>query len=131
VSFILQVHEKSVLLALLPAAFLLPASPLFVAWLQMLGCFTMFPLLRRDGLCLPYIACTGIYLCLVLLMAEEDRDTARTEGQAATAADAAQTATKKASSASKESGSSRSMLPTWVKPAFIGLSALGESIYSF
>ena len=60
-----QVHEKSILLALLPAAFLAPHSPLLVAWLQCLGCFTMFPLLQKDRLVIPYAACMAIYCCLV------------------------------------------------------------------
>ena len=57
-----QVHEKSLLLALVPAVLLLRQDALVLGWFQVLGCFTMFPLLRRDGLVLCYFACVGLFV---------------------------------------------------------------------
>lgn len=62
-----QVHEKSLLLSLVPAAFLAHRYPSFISWYQTLGTFTMFPLLIKDGLRLPYLAIGGLYLSLVNL----------------------------------------------------------------
>ena len=61
-----QVHEKSLLLALVPAALLLPYEPLLVCWFQVLGMFTMYPLLLRDSLGGAYACCITIYLRLVI-----------------------------------------------------------------
>ena len=55
-------HEKSLLLALLPASFFVDRDFLLVSWFQVLGVWTMFPLLAKDGLRLPYAACIGLYL---------------------------------------------------------------------
>eukprot|EP01034_Spumella_vulgaris_P022763 gene22763-28924_t len=60
-----QVHEKSILLSLFPLAFLLPHSPLYITFTQLLGCFTMFPLLKRDKLVWPYIALNVLYAVVV------------------------------------------------------------------
>lgn len=60
-----QVHEKSILLALLPGALLVGLDIDLAAWLQMVGCFTLFPLLRRDGLVIPYLALGVLYIVLV------------------------------------------------------------------
>ena len=85
-----QVHEKSLLLALVPAAFFIffqtapvpkgrkghsgtagssnddNAFKLLAVWFQVFGCFTMFPLLRREGLATAYVACNLLFLGLVL-----------------------------------------------------------------
>jgi alpha-1,3-glucosyltransferase len=57
-----QVHEKSLLLALVPAAFLVPYEPLMGVWFQVLGAFTMFPLLQRDGLSAAYGVSVAVYV---------------------------------------------------------------------
>jgi len=65
-----QVHEKSLLLALVPAAlfaFLGGPDHLLMIWFQVFGCFTMFPLLRREGLALAYTGCISIYIGASLL----------------------------------------------------------------
>jgi hypothetical protein len=67
------VHEKSVLLALAPASFLLLLDVPFFSWLQVLGCFTMFPLLVKDKLRIPYVACVAGYLAVVTLLDPEVR----------------------------------------------------------
>ena len=59
--FSFQVHEKSVLLPLLPITILLggeaglsPETRAWVGWANTLGTWTMFPLLKRDELRMPY-----------------------------------------------------------------------------
>ena len=54
--FSFQVHEKSILLPLLPASLLLGSSPFAGCWLLTVGSFSMFPLLQKDGLTLAYTA---------------------------------------------------------------------------
>ena len=56
-----QVHEKSVLLPLLPMTVLLggdgglgPETRAWIGWANTLGVWTLFPLLKRDGLRVPY-----------------------------------------------------------------------------
>lgn len=56
-----QTHEKSVLLPLVPMTVLLagedgvaPETRAWVTWANMLGSWTMFPLLKRDELRMPY-----------------------------------------------------------------------------
>lgn len=63
-----QVHEKSLLLSLVPAAVvLLPVDPVVCVWYQLLGSFTIFPLLVRDGLRIPYFAVNFLFVALVAL----------------------------------------------------------------
>jgi hypothetical protein len=64
------VHEKSILLALLPAALLMPLDPLFIRFLHTLGTFSMFPLLVKDKLRVHYLACLWIYWGLTELLLE-------------------------------------------------------------
>jgi alpha-1,3-glucosyltransferase len=52
--FSYQVHEKGILLPLLPITLLAGREPGLAAWLPAVGCFSMWPLLRRDGLGLGY-----------------------------------------------------------------------------
>ena len=61
-------HEKSVLLMLAPAAPLLLLDPHFFCWVQVLCSFTMFPLLIKDKLRLPYLACCTMYVAFVTLL---------------------------------------------------------------
>lgn len=65
-----QVHEKSLLLSLVPASFLLPFESLIFTWFQVLGTFTMFPLLIRDGLRLPYFVMIVLYCSLSQILYE-------------------------------------------------------------
>ncbi|CAN0229545.1 unnamed protein product [Scytosiphon promiscuus] len=57
-----RVHEKSLLLPLCPLAFLWGDAPLFTTWLQVIGVFSMKPLLGREGLLIPCFACTMLYV---------------------------------------------------------------------
>ena len=67
-----QVHEKNVLLPLLPMTLLLasedgmkPASRAWVGFANILGCWTMFPLLARDQLRVPYLVLTLLWAYLM------------------------------------------------------------------
>ncbi|XP_016491186.1 putative dolichyl pyrophosphate Man9GlcNAc2 alpha-1,3-glucosyltransferase isoform X2 [Nicotiana tabacum] len=62
--FSFQVHEKSILLPLLPASFLAIDEPLIFRWLTYFALLSLFPLLRRDELILPYIALYGLFVLL-------------------------------------------------------------------
>ncbi|MEW5314008.1 MAG: hypothetical protein WDW38_005537 [Sanguina aurantia] len=56
-----QVHEKSILLPLLPVMMLAPWEPCLATWLPLIASFSMYPLLERDGLALTYLACCLLY----------------------------------------------------------------------
>lgn len=62
--FSFQVHEKSILLPLLPASLLVLEEPLLFRWLTHFGLFSMFPLLCRDQLILAYMALFALF-CLL------------------------------------------------------------------
>lgn len=52
----LTVHEKSILLPLLPASLLAMEEPSTFRWLMQFAMLSMFPLLCRDNLVVPYLA---------------------------------------------------------------------------
>ncbi|XP_076940239.1 putative dolichyl pyrophosphate Man9GlcNAc2 alpha-1,3-glucosyltransferase [Bidens hawaiensis] len=60
--FSFQVHEKSILLPLLPASILAAEEPFMFQWFTQFALLSMFPLLIRDKLLLPYIALYGIFI---------------------------------------------------------------------
>jgi alpha-1,3-glucosyltransferase len=67
-----QVHEKNVLLPLLPMTLLLaseggmkPSTRAWVGYANLLACWTMFPLLARDELRIPYAALTLLWCYLM------------------------------------------------------------------
>ena len=67
-----QVHEKSVLLPLLPMTMLLASNGglgsetrAWVGWANLLGMWTMFPLLKRDELSLPYAVLSVLWSYLL------------------------------------------------------------------
>ncbi|XP_027073201.1 probable dolichyl pyrophosphate Man9GlcNAc2 alpha-1,3-glucosyltransferase isoform X1 [Coffea arabica] len=62
--FSFQVHEKSILLPLLPASFLAMEKPFVLLWLTQNALVSMFPLLTRDKLIIPYIALHGLFILL-------------------------------------------------------------------
>ncbi|KAJ3280535.1 Glucosyltransferase-like protein, partial [Borealophlyctis nickersoniae] len=53
--FSFQVHEKSILLPAMPVSLLLLDEPVWAVWFNNVAMFSMFPLLKRDELVLPYI----------------------------------------------------------------------------
>uniref|UniRef100_A0A182WG93 dolichyl-P-Glc:Man9GlcNAc2-PP-dolichol alpha-1,3-glucosyltransferase n=1 Tax=Anopheles minimus TaxID=112268 RepID=A0A182WG93_9DIPT len=63
--FSFQVHEKSILLATLPAILLLPLEPLFSCWFLQVATFSMMPLLHKDGLTGAFVGLTIINLMLI------------------------------------------------------------------
>ena len=63
--FSFQAHEKSALLPLLPNTLLSLRAPELVAWLPPIVCFSMWPLLRRDGLAVAYVASVAVFCALV------------------------------------------------------------------
>lgn len=67
-----QVHEKNVLLPLLPMTLLLatesgmkPATRAWVGYANLMACWTMFPLLKRDELRVPYLVLTSLWAYLM------------------------------------------------------------------
>lgn len=66
-----QVHEKSLLLALVPATFLIPSNIPEVAWFQFVGCMTMYPLLVKDGQTVPYFVMLILYGIILLVMSDK------------------------------------------------------------
>lgn len=60
----LQVHEKSILLALLPVTLLALDQPVVAAWLPVWAALSMYPLLKKDGLSIAYLACLLLWLAI-------------------------------------------------------------------
>lgn len=70
--FSFQVHEKSVLLPLLPMTLLLnneggldKVNRAWVGWANTLGAWTMYPLLKREQLSIPYFVITLLWVYLL------------------------------------------------------------------
>ena len=57
----MTVHEKSILLPLLPASLLVQQEPLFFGWLMYYALLSMYPLLCRDKLILQYLATLALF----------------------------------------------------------------------
>nr|XP_020458449.1 dolichyl pyrophosphate Man9GlcNAc2 alpha-1,3-glucosyltransferase [Monopterus albus] len=76
--FSYQVHEKSILLAALPACLLLSDLPLMVIWFLLASTFSMLPLFLKDGLLVPYAVTSlaflffSIYLMSALVHCSEE-----------------------------------------------------------
>lgn len=58
------VHEKSILLPLLPASLLALEEPFHFRWLTHYALLSMFPLMCRDKLILPYMALFALFYLL-------------------------------------------------------------------
>ncbi|KAK5869619.1 hypothetical protein PBY51_024322 [Eleginops maclovinus] len=71
--FSYQVHEKSILLAALPACLLLNDLPLMAIWFLHASTFSMLPLFLKDGLLVPFaVTSLGfLYFSIYLLSALE------------------------------------------------------------
>ncbi|KAK6990280.1 dolichyl pyrophosphate Man9GlcNAc2 alpha-1 3-glucosyltransferase isoform X1 [Biomphalaria glabrata] len=59
--FSFHVHEKTILLAVIPAILVLKSDPLIVVWFMLISVFSMLPLLIKDGLLLPTVATVGLF----------------------------------------------------------------------
>lgn len=66
--FSYQVHEKQVLMPLLPLAILHPLYPSLSIWMSLTATFSLFPLLWREQSSTAYIATIVIHASLVLSM---------------------------------------------------------------
>lgn len=66
--FSFQVHEKSILIVAIPVILYFHRDPFFSFWFLYISCFSMVPLLIRDGLLLPYLALANFYLVSYRLM---------------------------------------------------------------
>lgn len=56
------VHEKSILLPLLPASLLAAEEPFLFSWLTQSALLSMFPLIVRDGLVVAYLASFALFV---------------------------------------------------------------------
>ncbi|GAU96683.1 hypothetical protein RvY_08094 [Ramazzottius varieornatus] len=68
--FSFQVHEKGILLPVLPATLLLTDDPIAATWFIIAATFSMFPLLLKDGLALPTYAMVTLFLTLSCTLLE-------------------------------------------------------------
>ncbi|CAL1531413.1 unnamed protein product [Lymnaea stagnalis] len=59
--FSFHVHEKTILLAVIPSCLLIKTDALAVVWFMLISVFSMLPLLIKDGLFIPTIATVGIF----------------------------------------------------------------------
>lgn len=60
--FSFQVHEKSILLAVLPSSLLTHHHPNSTVWFQLAALLSMYPLLTKDRLVLACLSLGGLYL---------------------------------------------------------------------
>ncbi|KYR01097.1 glycosyltransferase [Tieghemostelium lacteum] len=73
--FSFQVHEKSILLVTLPVSLLILKHP-FMSWsFGLVSTFSMFPLLFKDGLVIPYLAIMIVYTVIGYQQVQEEQST--------------------------------------------------------
>lgn len=60
--FSYHTHEKSILLPMTVLSLLIVDHPYIVSWATMISCFSMYPLLVRDGQGIPYAVLSILYL---------------------------------------------------------------------
>ena len=63
--FSLTVHEKSILLPLLPATLLAVEEPFIFKWFTQFAMLSMFPLICRDNLVVAYLALLALFFLIV------------------------------------------------------------------
>jgi len=68
--FSYQVHEKSILLAAIPALLYIPQEPIVCFWFLFMTNFSMLPLYIKDGLAVAYISLTVFYTVAFLFCHE-------------------------------------------------------------
>lgn len=66
--FSFQVHEKSILIAAIPAILVFPMDPFMVFWFLQVSTFSMFPLLVKDGLLGPFVSLSIVYFMMTKLL---------------------------------------------------------------
>lgn len=72
--FSFQVHEKSILIAAIPAILIFPMEPFMVFWMLQVSTFSMFPLLHKDGLLGAFIGISVVYIILTKLIMDYTKD---------------------------------------------------------
>lgn len=63
--FSYQVHEKQILIPLLPFSILFYMFPLHTSWMSMSATYSLFPLLLREGSVVPYFATMLVHLATI------------------------------------------------------------------
>ncbi|XP_027925056.1 probable dolichyl pyrophosphate Man9GlcNAc2 alpha-1,3-glucosyltransferase isoform X1 [Vigna unguiculata] len=63
--FSFQVHEKSILLPLLPATLLAVEEPFIFKWFTQFAMLSMFPLICRDNLVVAYLALLALFILIL------------------------------------------------------------------
>lgn len=66
--FSFQVHEKSILIAAIPAILVFPMDPFMVFWFLQVSTFSMFPLLVKDGLLGALVGLSVVYFMMTKLL---------------------------------------------------------------
>lgn len=72
--FSFQVHEKSILVAAVPAILIFPMDPFMVFWFLQVSTFSMFPLLVKDGLLEAFIGLSCFSLALTKILIDHTKD---------------------------------------------------------
>ncbi|XP_026501293.1 dolichyl pyrophosphate Man9GlcNAc2 alpha-1,3-glucosyltransferase [Vanessa tameamea] len=73
--FSYQVHEKSILLVAIPVVMHMPEDPFMCFWFLLVSTFSMLPLLLKDGLLIPFLCTSLIYLSfysIILKLSNKD-----------------------------------------------------------
>lgn len=66
--FSFQVHEKSILIAAIPAILVFPMEPFVVFWFLQVSTFSMLPLLVKDGLLGAFTSLSIVYFMMTKLL---------------------------------------------------------------
>lgn len=72
--FSFQVHEKSILIATVPAILIFPADPFMVLWFLQVSTFSMFPLLVKDGLLGSFIGLSILYFVMTTILIDYTKE---------------------------------------------------------
>lgn len=72
--FSFQVHEKSILIAAVPAILIFPMDPFMAFWFLQVSTFSMFPLLVKDGLLAAFVGLSSGFLLLTKLLIDYTKD---------------------------------------------------------
>ncbi|XP_049838724.1 dolichyl pyrophosphate Man9GlcNAc2 alpha-1,3-glucosyltransferase [Schistocerca gregaria] len=68
--FSFHVHEKSILLAAIPAILYFPIEPFPVFWFLLVSNFSMLPLILKDNVLIPFVALTIFYFMSVIVIVD-------------------------------------------------------------
>lgn len=72
--FSFQVHEKSILIAAVPAILIFPIEPFMVFWFLQVSTFSMFPLLVKDGLLGAFVSLSALFFLLTKVLIDRTRE---------------------------------------------------------